>query len=255
LDGIWHWDADQVKRLLGALQFLTVAPIHELTASPGESAVFFPIVGALLGVSGGAVLWLASATLGRSLGALLALAWLMAATGCLHEDGLADVADAVRAGRTREKMLEILKDSRIGTYGAVALIVSIAVRWQALAQTRVNPVAGLVAALALSRASLVGLAATAPPAGTGMGRAFAADCSSTALSLVAVQTIALLGLCSIFMDWRYTLEMLAASVVTTLVARVYFLRRLGGVNGDCLGATCQVVEAVNLVILAWQPST
>jgi adenosylcobinamide-GDP ribazoletransferase len=254
LDGLRHWDANQVKRLLGALQFLTVAPIHRLTASPGESAIFFPVVGALLGVSGGAVLWLAGAALGRSLGALLALVWLMTVTGSLHEDGLADVADAVRAGRTREKMLEILKDSRIGTYGAMALILSVAVRWQALAQTRVNPVAGLAATLALSRASLVSLAALAPPAGTGMGRAFAADCSRTGLTVVAVQTVAILGLCSVLMDWRYALAMLAASAITILLARAYYLRRLGGVNGDCLGATCQVVEAVNLVILAWQPS-
>jgi adenosylcobinamide-GDP ribazoletransferase len=226
-----------VKRLLGALQFLTVAPIHGLTASPGESAIFFPLVGALLGATGGGALWLAGTMVGRSLGALLAVAWLLAATGCLHEDGLADIADAVRAGRTREKMMQILKDSRIGTYGAVALILSTTVRWQAMAQTRVNPVAGLAAALALSRASLVGLAAIAAPAGTGMGRAFAADSHAT-LSLVALQTMAIL----------------AASATTVVLARAYFTLRLGGVNGDCLGATCQVVEAVNLVILAWQPS-
>ena len=83
---------------------------------------------------------------GPAVGALLALGGLLAVTGCLHEDGLADVADAVRAGRSQQKMREILKDSRIGTYGAIALMLSIALRWQSMAQITVNPVAGMAAA-------------------------------------------------------------------------------------------------------------
>src|ERR1700726_133900 len=96
------------NRLLGSLQFLTVLPLGGQTASPGESALFFPMVGALLGASTGALFAGALTVLGRSLSALIALAWLAAITGCLHEDGLADVADAVRAGRTREKIMLIL---------------------------------------------------------------------------------------------------------------------------------------------------
>jgi adenosylcobinamide-GDP ribazoletransferase len=247
-----------IERFLGAVQFLTVLPVRGRTASPGAAAVFFPLVGAMLGASAGFVLSICSAGLGQPMGALLAVAWLMAITGCLHEDGLADVADAVRAGRTREKMMAILKDSRIGTYGAVALVLSVAVRWQALAQTAVHPVsgveAGLAAAVGLSRTSLVALAALTPGIGTGLGQAFAADCSRGVLISAVAQAVAIAGLAAVFMGGRYAFAMLAASGTIVWCARSWFTRRLGGVNGDCLGATCQAVEMVNMVILAWHPS-
>jgi adenosylcobinamide-GDP ribazoletransferase len=239
------------KRFLAALQFLTVLPVPGSTAAPGQAAVFFPLAGALLGASAGAVVLLAKAGWGQPLAALLALAWLLLATGCLHEDGLADVADAVRAGRSREKIQLILKDSRVGTYGALALIASVLLRWQALAQWSVNPVYGLAAALALSRASLVMLAGIAPPAGAGLGKAFAADISKSVLAAVIVQA----ALLTLMTGWRYALLLMPASAIVVGLARMWFLRRLGGVNGDCLGATCQAVETVSLVILAWRHST
>jgi adenosylcobinamide-GDP ribazoletransferase len=239
-----------IGRFLGALQFLTVLPIRGRTSSPGEAAVFFPLLGALLGASGGLVLTVFETAVGRPIGALLTLAWLIALTGCLHEDGLADVADAIRAGRSRDKMMQILKDSRIGAYGAIALILSIALRWQGLAQSIVNPVAGLVAALTLSRTSLVTLAALVPPVGTG----FASACSPTVAVAVALQAVTIVAVAAAFTGWRFAAAMITATSILVVLARWYFTRRLGGVNGDCLGATSQLVEIVNLVILAWHPS-
>jgi adenosylcobinamide-GDP ribazoletransferase len=235
-----------IRRFLGAVQFLTIVPVRGRTSSPGEAAIFFPLTGALLGAAAGAVMSISNA--------LFALAALIVITGCLHEDGLADVADAVRAGRSQEKMMDILKDSRIGTYGAIALILSVALRWRALSQSVVNPVAGLAAALALSRTSLVALAATALPVGTGMGRVFAASCSRAVLAQTAGECIAIVALSAVFIGWFHGLAMIGATAATVFLARVYFTKRLGGVNGDCLGATCQVVETINLMILAWHPS-
>src|SRR4051794_34735753 len=134
-----------INRLLAAMQFLTVFPIARNTAAPSQAAVFFPLTGALLGASAGAIFSGSRIWFHPSMAALLSLAWLVIITGCLHEDGLADVADAFRAGRSREKILLILKDSRIGTYGAVALIVTFLIRWQALAGIRTNPLYGLMA--------------------------------------------------------------------------------------------------------------
>ncbi|MDQ1469088.1 MAG: adenosylcobinamide-GDP ribazoletransferase [Bryobacterales bacterium] len=239
------------KRFLAALQFLTVLPIRGSTATPGQAAIFFAITGALLGTSAGAVFLAANPGMGRSTAALLSIGWLLFLTGCLHEDGLADVADAVRAGRTREKVLAILKDSRIGTYGALALIVSLLLRWQALAQSPVNPVLGLAATLAISRSAMVVLAATTPSVSDGLGRAFAAEISQPVLLIVAAQALAF----SLLAGWAHAIAMTLASALTILLARTWFLRRLGGVNGDCLGATCQAVETLNLVILAWRHST
>jgi adenosylcobinamide-GDP ribazoletransferase len=235
------------KRLLGSLQFLTVVPLRGETASPGESAVFFPVTGALLGASSGAVFLTFVNGLGRPLSGLMTLAWLIAITGCLHEDGLADVADAIRSGRTREKMMAILKDSRIGAYGALALIVTVAMRWQALVQTTVNAVLGMTAAVALSRTSLVALAGIAPAAGEGMGVDFARCCSRTVVFFTVAQAVVI----ALLVDLRYGAAMILASAFIVILARAYFVRRLGGVNGDCLGATCMAVETANMVILAW----
>ncbi len=236
-----------IRKFFGAIQFLTVLPIRSDTSTPGQSAVFFPITGALLGAASGAVLQLFRRPLGASLGALLAISFLVAVTGGLHEDGLADCADAIRAGRTREKMLAILKDSRIGVYGAVALILCVGIRWQATTQIRINPVIGLASSLALSRSSLVMLGITTNPFGSGLGAVFSTGLTRAAALFVALQMLAAAALCG----WR-GVPMLLSSAAIIAFARTYFVRRLGGVNGDCLGATCLTVESLNLVILAWR---
>jgi adenosylcobinamide-GDP ribazoletransferase len=234
-----------MNRFLGALQFLTILPVRTKHAALAKSAIFFPLVGALLGLSAAGVVSVAG-----PVAALLAIVWLMAITGCLHEDGIADVADAFRAGRSREKIMLILKDSRIGTYGAAALLMSTLLRWQALAQCTINPLRALPSALALSRASMVAMAHFAPPVGEGLGQEFASGCTRTITVAVMAQAIAF----SFLAGWRLALAMTLASGLTIVLARIYFLRRLGGVNGDCLGATCILIETVNLVILAWRPS-
>ena len=226
-----------IRRFLGAVQFLTIIPTPASTALPGASAAFFPVVGALLGASAGVICQYSP---------LFAIIWLVTITGCLHEDGLADVADALRAGRTREKMLSILKDSRIGTYGAMALIVSFTTRWHALSLGVAKPIASLAAIIGLSRSALVILAALSPPVGTGMGEAFVAACTKNVLLIVLAQALA----AAVFLGWQYG----TATLAVIFLARLYFLHRLGGVNGDCLGATSQVVEIVCFTLLAWRPS-
>ncbi|MFL6450317.1 MAG: adenosylcobinamide-GDP ribazoletransferase [Bryobacteraceae bacterium] len=239
-----------IARLLGAIQFLTVLPIPGKTATPGRSALFFPLVGALLGAFCGVVLELCRRPFGASLSALLALSGAIALSGGLHEDGLADCADALRAGRTREKMISILKDSRIGVYGAIALILSIALRWQALAHIQVNAVLGLASSIALSRSSSVVLGAITKPLGSGLGAGFSAGLTPVTSVFVAVQVVIAASLCG----WR-GVPMLLSSAAIMSFSRAYFTRRLGGVNGDCLGATCLTVESANLLVLAWQSST
>lgn len=239
-----------MQRFLGAVQFLTLLPIARSAATAGQGALFFPLIGALLGAASGAVLQIARIAWGQSIAALIVILFLIVITGGLHEDGLADVADAFRAGRTREKIMLILKDSRIGSYGALALIVSVLIRWQALVNSKANVVLGMAAALALSRTSLVITAAISPPAGDGLGLAFARSLSRTLAIVVSVEGIVIGLACG----WQLGAAMALASLAVILLARTYFVRRLGGVNGDCLGATCQAVETVNLLLLAWRPS-
>ena len=156
------------------------------------------------------------------------------------------MADAFRAGRSRQHILEILSDSRIGTYAALALILTCLLRWQALVQIHSHPWAKISAACALSRGSIVALGAIAQPAGRGLGASFIESLTRTRVSLTifiaAGIAIALVQVTGLFM--------LLLTTLTVLAARTYFHRRLGGVNGDCLGATCVAVETLNLLLLA-----
>ena len=223
-----------------ALQFLTILPIPASHSKPGEAAWAFPIVGAALGLVCAAIVpW--------KLGPVLAMMVLAGLTGGLHEDGLADVCDAVRAYRTREHMQQILKDSRIGAHGALALIASFVFRWQALAALPPNSWLGLAAVYGLSRAQMVLLAATSSPAGEGLGSAFIATLPRRAGLWVAIEAVALAALAG----WPMGFVLLGANAALLLLARRWFSLRLGGVTGDCLGFLCIASEALSLAVLAW----
>ncbi len=240
-----------MNRFRAAVQFLTLFPIR-LSQPIGLSraAVFFPLVGGLLGAGAGGLRLFSQPFLGVSLASLVAIGSLLLMTGGIHEDGLADVADACRAGRTRETMLRIMKDSRIGVYGTLAVICSLLFRWEALTRCRINPLLGLAAALSLSRASLVFLAGISSPIGEGLGFSFIRHLSRTDVYVTITVGLIVAILCAHF----HGAIMAGFSTFIVLGARSYFKKRIGGVNGDCLGATCQIVETVNLLILAWQPS-
>ena len=223
--------------MLAALQLLTVLPIRSRSPESGRAAVWFPLVGALLGLAVAAV-----CTALPAQGPLLALMLLALVTGGLHEDGLADVCDALRAYRSREKMLAILHDSRIGAHGAAGLVFSILIRWQALTQIQGELWLRLPAAYALSRGVMVLMAAALPAAGEGLGRHFKDTLPRAAFPLVALQCAGL-G----YLLGPITLAALALVLVS---AGRWFHLRLGGATGDCLGFTCQLAEATALVVLA-----
>lgn len=241
--------AEMIGRFLGAVQYLTIIPVHARTAPPGQSAVFFPLVGALLGAAGG---WLLDAGRGYvpfSLLALIVLAFWSLITGGLHEDAVADVADAFRAWRSPEKIHEILKDSRVGAHGALALVILVLVRWQALSATAVDAVAGLAAALAIGRASVVALSWITPAAGSASAAQFRATLTGVTAIAVLIQGIAV----AFWPGAMTAVFLLSGCVVLTLFTRAYFMRRIGGVTGDCLGATEQLVETWCLMVYTCRP--
>ena len=223
-----------------ALQFLTILPVPAPAGPPGRAAWAFAFVGVLLGL-GAAALW------PLQLGPLVTVIGLAIVTGGLHEDGLADVCDAVRKYRSREKMLSILKDSRIGAHGALALIASFVFRWQALVLLQGEAWYRLPAAYGISRAAMVLLAASAPAAGEGLGRAFGDSLPRWAFFMAFVQVLLLAGLAG----WPAGVWLVGANFVVLFLLRRWFTARLGGVTGDCLGAACQISEAVSLGVLAW----
>jgi adenosylcobinamide-GDP ribazoletransferase len=234
-----------MRTLLGAISFLTILPVKAEVAPPGRAAVFFPLVGAMLGAAAAAIYIGLARLIPSALAALLVVAFWAAISGVLHEDGLADSADAFRAGRSREKMAAILKDSRIGTYGAVAIVLSIVVRWQAIEHlTTANLFTVFIAAQATPRAAIVALAWVSRPAGTGLGQAFLSTLTTPVALIASAQGVAAALACGI----RPGLAILLGTYLTLRIAHWYFYRRIGGINGDCLGATEQIVEIFILVL-------
>ena len=236
-----------MRTFLAAVSFLTIVPVKDGGIPPGRAAIFFPLVGAMIGAAGAGAFLAASFVLPVSLASLITVAFWTMISGVLHEDGLADIADALRAGRTRGKMLAILKDSRIGTYGAVALVLSLAVRWQALQHVpAARIVAVCVIAQSVPRAAMVALAWVSRPSGEGLGLAFSSSLTTWSASICIAQGIAV----SLLSGWRPATLIVAGAYLIVSAARAYFYKRIGGVNGDCLGATEQLVEIFILLLFA-----
>jgi adenosylcobinamide-GDP ribazoletransferase len=201
----------------------------------------------MLGAAGAGVFLLTAKAFPVSIAALATVAFWIAISGVLHEDGLADVADAVRAGRSRERVLAILKDSRIGAFGAIAILLSVLARWQALehlATPRV--VETLIASQAVPRAAIVAMAWCSRPVGSGLGSALASTLSTPAAVAAIAQGAAAALLCG----WRPGFAMIAGSVLIVQGSRAWFYKRIGGVNGDCLGFTEQLIEIFILLMFA-----
>lgn len=242
---------DELGLFLAAAGFLTRLP---LPADDGweadrmaRASRYFPAVGALVGLAGGAVWWLAGAFLPGVLAAGLGLAAMIALTGALHEDGLADCADGLGGGRSREDALEIMRDSRTGSYGVLALILSLGLRWAALAS--LAPAAGvlaLVLAGGIGRAMMVpatALAAYARPEGVGSLVARGARGEEIGVALGTALVLAVLG------GWAGLLALVLAAVVAGALL-AWMARRIGGYTGDGLGAIAQAGEVTVMLVLA-----
>jgi len=232
-----------MKRFLAAVQFLTVVPASS-PVPPAAGALFFPLVGALLGAAAGAVQVAALRLFPASIASLFALAFLIMITGALHEDGLADVFDAFRAGRSPERIHAILKDSRIGAFGALALVIAVLLRWQSIGLLGAGAIPALAAAVGASRGAMVAFAYLSEPAGEGLGKAFCRDLRPALAAAAALQAAAL----PFLRGPEAGSAALIGNALAILAARAYFHRRIGGITGDCLGALCQLSETLLLLI-------
>lgn len=239
--------ARQFQLFLCAVQFLTRIPTPALKAFEPEwisrSARYFPLVGLLVGGICAAVFWAASQVWTGWLPALLAIAAGVLVTGAFHEDGLADTADGLGGGTTVARRLTIMKDSRIGTYGALALGLTLAIKAGALAT--LPPGLGawaLVAAHGAGRGASVLAMRVLPYVGDAK-RGGKWKPSPTDLSLTEVLTaLALAGL-PLALSPSGVVG-LAVLVGAALALGLLLLARklLGGYTGDVLGAIEQVFE-------------
>ncbi|HXY09917.1 MAG TPA: adenosylcobinamide-GDP ribazoletransferase [Terriglobales bacterium] len=229
---------------LVATQFLTRLPVRPRRFSSerlAASTVFFPVVGLLVGAGGVLLHLILSPYVNRSVVAVVILIYLVAVTGGLHEDALADAADGFGGGWEREQVLAIMRDSRIGSFGAIALVLGLLGRFVFLTNLPAQRFTGyLLAGQVLSRWTTLPLAYFLPSArvGDGQGGPIAQRVSAGSLVLGTLLSV---GIIAFFLKLRTAWLLLVALGVVVLTG-AYYRRRLGGVTGDCFGATIQITE-------------
>jgi adenosylcobinamide-GDP ribazoletransferase len=235
---------------LNALRFMTIVPVPSSDAATAPDwlsrcAKYFPAVGICIGFVSAAVLLLAGAIWGPVIAALLAVATSIVVTGALHEDGLADTADGFGGGRSVEKRLAIMKDSRIGAYGALALAFGVALRVTALAEMPLwSGAAALIAAHAAARITPAFVMNALPYAGdTAAMKVSYADAPVSMNDLrfaliVVVCALVPLAFTSILSVSSGLLLGAALAAAIALWAR----RLINGYTGDVLGAVEQMFE-------------
>lgn len=242
-----------VEETATAFQFLTRVPLPAFDWSPdglSRSAKFFPVVGLVIGLAAAALHFLLSPHLPTGIIAMLIVLFTVLVTGGLHEDGLADVADAFGGGRDRDHVLSILKDSRIGSYGAIALIFSIASRSLLLALIPGNRFARyVISAQVLCRWTILPLGAMLPAARKqeGQGARLAKQISFISVTVATLIAFSIAG----FLLRRDAVGPILSIMLLTSLSGLYYWRRVEGITGDCFGATIQLAEIAVYVCGVW----
>ncbi|AKJ29933.1 adenosylcobinamide-GDP ribazoletransferase [Caldimonas brevitalea] len=255
--------AHELRLALIAWQFLTRVPL------PGRwlrwmgyrdawlhaSARHFPLVGALVGLYAAAVYAVAALLWPPTVAAGLSMAATLLITGAFHEDGWADVCDGLGGAVSRERALEIMKDSRIGAYGAIGLVMMLGLKWATLAALPWPVAAGaLLLAHSASRTAAVSLIRWMAYAGDlaqAKAKPLARQVSMRGWGVALAWTAAAAGASSSWLPLPVVLAAVGAGGLVTLCWALWLQRRLGGYTGDCLGAAQQLCElAVYLVCAA-----
>ena len=241
--------------LLAAIRFLTIVPIpgHRGTAEAdlARSVPYFPVVGLALGGLAAVVAWGLSLATPPLVAAAAVVLLLMVFSGCLHLDGLSDTADGFLSSRSRERTLEIMKDSHVGAMGVIAIVGVLLLKFAALASippARLWP-AVLLMPLAGRAAIVVHLAVLPYARPDGLGSVFyqrrAGPAAVSSALLLAVVMLSVLGVRG--------LSLWAVWFGVTLGLAGYVRRKIGGTTGDTPGAVCEIIEVRPAVAIAVWP--
>ena len=240
-----------------AVQFLTRLPVPRLegfqTSWLSDSARYFPAVGVLVGALCITVWWLGSLVFAPPVAIGLMMGASLLLTGAFHEDGFADVCDGFGGGRTRDRVLLIMKDSRIGAYGAIGIAMMLGLKWCCLVALPFQALPVIVVAAHMtsrwSATALIWRLRNQRADDDSKSKPFADALSgpnwflSGAIgALVFSPALLLIAPSSYGRTLPSLLAALLASLLTTLTAAMYFQRRIGGYTGDCLGAVQQLAE-------------
>jgi adenosylcobinamide-GDP ribazoletransferase len=254
------WASEEwAQDLQMASAFLTRVPVRTSAARPfslSRAGRAFPIVGAFIGAATGVIMvlchWLG---MGALLSAALGIGAGVALTGALHEDGLADTADGFWGAASKAEKLRIMRDSRIGTFGVLALVFSVIIRLAAAAElvesSALQIVAGMISAESLSRHAMIALMATTEPA-RDEGMAVAAGRPSPDSMRTSLILALLIGVPGLWLAGGIMGLVLAGgfALLAFLAVRGAARRFIGGHSGDVCGAMQQVVALAVLAGLA-----
>ena len=257
----------QWKVLATAVMFLTRIPVGQSgSGEPADLAAstqYFPLVGVLIGVLASIVFILTSLIWDSYIAVALCLVSAVLLTGGFHEDGVADVADSAGAW-TREQKLDVMRDSRVGTYGALALIFTVLLKYLALSAIAENVgvsnadsmkavwivVATLVLAHVLARWSTLPLIRlTAYAREHSANKVFAEGVTNRRLLVGSLITLFIMIVCSFALS-SVVVYAFASACIVIAVSRQWFMRSVGGITGDCLGAANQLVEVTVYLCVA-----
>lgn len=227
--------------LLGAIQFITILPVGKSTPfDPKKMVPFFPVVGVLLGVLVALLDQAALRLWTPPVAALLDVVLLIFLTGAFHLDGLGDSADGLLGHRPKEDALAIMKDSRMGAMGLIAIICALAIKWAGIAGLETHRILVLIIVPAYARAGMIfGIRFFEygrPVGGTGL------DFFKQKIGILAFWGLILPVILSLLTGWRAIL--LNAGFVALVAAILfYYKKRVGCITGDMLGAITEVIEA------------
>lgn len=233
---------NQWQYFLTALMFFTRIPIklnNFVESDLNKSTRYFPLIGILVGAFGALIFWLCDLLLPVEIAVLLSMTATILLTGAFHEDGLADATDGLGGGWSREQVLTIMVDSRIGSYGAIGLVLVLLTKYQALSYQVAGLIPiSLIAGHALSRLCAVLVMATQSYVKMeGKSKPLA-----TQLQLPELVIATFFGLLPLAFMKLYFLFALVPVVIVWVWFSAKIKRRIGGYTGDCLGAMQQLTE-------------
>lgn len=239
---------NQLHIFLNAVMFYTRIPVPKNLPYSDEilnrSTRYFPFIGWIIGGVGAAVFYGLQFIFPAGLAILLSMLATILATGAFHEDGFADFCDGFGGGYTRERILTIMKDSRIGTYGSIGLVGMLATKFMSLQAIEVSSIpVVLLAGHAVSRLMPILVIYTSEYSradATSKTKPIGQKGKGFDFTLALLFGLAFL----VFIPFAYSLVVLPVLLLTTAVFRSYITRHLGGYTGDCLGALQQISEVV-----------
>lgn len=242
-----------MKQFFTALGFLTLLPYPKNTDFEGKdlgrSMALFPLVGLLLGLMLLLLNSFLSPYLPERLVNIIIISLLIIVTGGLHMDGFMDTLDGIGGGNNKERILTIMRDSRVGAFGAIGLILLLLIKWEAL-----NSISGEMKGAALllmpviSRGGQVLLTYLSPYARTeGVGRPFADGLNKKALTVAIVITLIL----SLVSGGFAGILIAVIGGLFTLWWSRFFIRKIDGITGDVIGALNELLEVMVLFFFAF----